>query len=87
MRHENRDNFFFFSFGNQTCLYFAFTAVFLCVSDVWSETITISVLSLELIFNSFLNINLGLELLLSTRTAVLLTLIVSFQKHGNSVHG
>lgn len=51
--------FFFFSFRNQTCLFFAFAAIFLCVSDVSSETITISVLSLELIFNSFLTINLG----------------------------
>lgn len=42
---------FFFSF--------AFPAKFLCPSGVWSETIMTSVLSLELIFNSFLNINHG----------------------------
>lgn len=36
----------------------AFTGLFLCVSDVWSETMT-SVLFFELIFNSFLNINCG----------------------------
>lgn len=47
----------FVSFGIK--LFFSFTALFLCVSDVRSETTETAVLFIELMFSSFLNVNLG----------------------------